>query len=133
MGRMRTPKAWRLYLLLGVLLASAYFLFPSSMTRELIYKVVVNVVGLTTITVALVSIRIYRPVRSLPWYLFVVGLLLLVAGDAFVTISEFLGKELSFPSPADAAYLVSYPFMIAGMPVRADKKTGLVPARVVPT
>ena len=124
MGGRKAPKAWRLYLLLGMLSASAYFLVPSSTTRELLYNVVVNVVGLTTITIALISIRMYRPVRSLPWHLFVVGLLLLVAGDAFVTASEFLGRKLSFPSPADAAYLFSYPFMIAGMLVRADKKPG---------
>ena len=115
MGGRKAPKAWRLYLLLGMLSASAYFLVPSSTTRELLYNVVVNVVGLTTITIALISIRMYRPVRSLPWHLFVVGLLLLVAGDAFVTASEFLARKLSFPSPADAAYLFSYPFMIAGM------------------
>ena len=108
-------RAWRLYALLGVLLACGYFFLPASATRELLYNVVVNVVGLATVVAALIGIRVNRPLRSLPWRLFIVGLLLLVAGDVFLTVSEFLGIELSFPTPADAAYLAFYPFIFAGI------------------
>ena len=108
-------KVWRLYALLGVLLACGYFLLPASTTRELLYNVVLNVIGLATVAATLIGMRMYHPLRLLPWRLFVVGLLLLVAGDVFLTVSEFLGTKLSFPTPADAAYLAFYPFMIAGM------------------
>ena len=124
MGERKLARVWWVYLLLGVLLTSAYFFVPASTPRDLLYDVVVNVVGLTTIAMILVGIRVYRPARSLPWQLFVVGLLLLVAGDVYVTVNELLGRKLSFPTPADAAYLASYPFLIAGMLVRADKKPG---------
>ena len=112
---MEFPRLWRLYLLLGVLLTSGYFLIPFSATRELIYDVVVSVTGLATIAVVLLSVHIYRPARPLPWHLFVVGLLLLVSGNVFLTVSEFLGKKLTFPAPSDAAYLAFFPFIIAGM------------------
>ncbi len=115
MSEKRAPRAWRLYLLLGVFLASGYFFIPSSTMRESIYDVVVSVMGLTTIAIILLSIRMYRPVRPLPWYLFVVGLLLLVSGNVFLTVSEFLGEKLVFPAPSDVAYLTFYPFVIAGM------------------
>ena len=116
----KAPKAWRLYLLLGVLSTSGYFFILSATTRELVYNVVGNIVGLSTIAAVLFGMRMYRPVRPLPWHLFVVGLLLLIAGDAFLTISGFLGSPVSFPSLADVLYLAFYPFMIVGMPVRAD-------------
>ena len=118
----KAPRVWRLYLLLGVLSTSGYFFIPSATTRELAYNVVGNIVGISTVAAVLFGARMYRPVRPLPWHLFVVGLLLLVAGDVFLTISGFLGSRVSFPSLADALFLAFYPFMIAGMSVRADKK-----------
>lgn len=111
----KAPKAWRLYLLLGVLSTSGYFFILSATTRELVYNVVGNIVGLSTVAAVLFGMRMYRPVRPLPWHLFVVGLLLLIAGDAFLTISGFLGSSVSFPSLADVLYLAFYPFMIVGM------------------
>ena len=111
----RAPKAWLLYLMLGVLLASGYFLFPPTTARDHIYNVVLNTVGLATVAVVLISVRLYRPVRSLPWRLFTVGLLLLIAGDAFLTINELLGRELSFPTYSDVPYLAFYLFMIVGL------------------
>lgn len=115
MSESKAQRYWVLYLLLGVLSASGYFFIPSSTTRELLYSVALNVVGLTTVVMLLVGIRVYRPVRPLPWRLFVAGLLLFVAGDAFLTANELLGRKLTFPTPSDAAYLAFYPFMMAGM------------------
>ena len=115
MGERKPARAWWVYPLLGVLLTSAYFFVPSSIPRDLLYNVVANLVGLTTIAMVLVGIRVYRPARSLPWRLFVVGLLLLVAGDAYSTVNELLGRELTFPTSSDVLYLALYPFMMAGL------------------
>ncbi len=115
MSEGKAQKAWRLYLLLGVLSTSGYFFISSATTRDLVYNVVGNIVGVSTVAAVLIGMRLYRPGRPLPWQLFAVGLLLLVAGDVFLTVSDFLGREFPFPTPADTLYLAFYPFMITGM------------------
>ena len=67
--------------MLGVLSTSGYFFIPSPDARNLVYDVVNNVVGVSAVVAILVGVRMYRPTRALPWYLFAAGLLLFVAGD----------------------------------------------------
>lgn len=116
MSEKKAPRAWLLYLLLGVLLASGYFFIPSLDTRNLIYDVVNNVVGFSAVVAVLIGVRVYRPVRAVPWYLFAVGLLLFVAGDLTVTVYEVvLRSEVPSPSLTDVFYLAFYPIMIVGL------------------
>ncbi|WP_166397398.1 GAF domain-containing sensor histidine kinase [Rubrobacter marinus] len=107
--------AWRIYLLIGVLVASGYFTMPSSATRDLAYDLVGNVVGLSAIAAIIVGVRVHRPVRPSPWYLFAVALLLFVLGDAVVTTFTILQLRIPFPSIADAFYLAFYPLMAVGL------------------
>lgn len=125
MSEKRAPRAWRLYLLLGVFLASGYFFIPSLDTRNIVYDVINNVVGLSTVAVVLLGVRMYRPVRALPWYLFAVGLLLFVAGDLTVTVYEvILLKKVPSPSVADVFYLAFYPIMITGLLMLQSSRLG---------
>ena len=102
MSENRALRAWRLYALLGILLACGYLFLPFEVTRHPFYDVVDIIVGLSAVAAVLIGIRLHRPVRSLPWYLFAIGLLLLVSGSvipAFYVI--YLEKQVQFPSLAD--------------------------------
>lgn len=116
MSEGKARSAWRIYLLLGVLTASGYFFIPSPDTRNLVYDVVNNVVGVSTVAAVLIGVRVFRPARALPWYLFATGLLLFVAGDLIVTTYEvFMRVRVPSPTLADAFYLIFYPVMIVGL------------------
>ena len=53
MSEGKAQKAWRLYLLLGVLSTSGYFFIPSATTRDLVYNVVGNIVGVSPVAAVL--------------------------------------------------------------------------------
>ena len=109
-------RAWLIYLLLGVLSTGGYFFIPSAATRNLVYDVVGIFVGLAAMAAVLLGMRTYRPARSLPWYLFGIGLLLLIAGEITSAFFEVVLRErVYFPSPIDALYLAFYPFMVVGL------------------
>lgn len=125
MGSRRAPRAWRLYLLLGVLSASGYLFVPSPDTRNLVYDVVNNVVGISAVAAVLIGVRVYRPARALPWYLFAVGLLLFVTGDLTVTAYEVIMRtRVPSPAPTDVFYLVFYPVMIIGLLMLQSPRLG---------
>lgn len=94
----------------------AYLFAPSISTRDLAYDVMGIVLGLSVIATVLIGVRVYRPARSLPWYLFTIGLVLLVAGEISSAFYEdYLKEQVRFPSPIDALYLSFYPFMAVGL------------------
>ena len=125
MSRGKAPRPWLLFLLLGLLSASGYLFIPSLETRNLVYDVVNNVVGLSAVAAIVVGIRLYRPVRALPWYLFAVGLLLFVAGDFIVTIYEVvLRTKVPSPSLVDVFFLSFYPVMIVGLLMLQSSRLG---------
>ena len=140
MSENRALRAWRLYALLGILLACGYLFLPSEVTRHPFYDVVDIVVGLSAIAAVLIGIRLHRPVRSLPWYLFALGLLLLVSGSVIQAFYEiYLGKQVQFPSLADPFSLAFYPFAMAGLSLIGSSKltrrgaAGLVDPLVIAT
>lgn len=114
-----------LYLLLGMLSASGYIFIPTPDTRNLVYDVVNNAVGISAVAAILVGVRMYRPVRALPWYLFAVGLLLFVAGDLIVTAYEVIMRaRVPSPNLADAFYLIFYPIMTVGLLMLQSSRLG---------
>ncbi len=124
-GSRRAPRAWRLYLLLGVLSASGYFFIPSPDTRNLVYDVVNNVVGISTVAIVLIGVRMYRPARALPWHLFALGLALFAIGDLTVTAYEVVMRaRVPSPAPTDVFYLVFYPVMIVGLLMLQSPRLG---------
>ncbi|HUR18487.1 MAG TPA: EAL domain-containing protein [Acidimicrobiales bacterium] len=105
-------QAWIILATLGVLAASVHFLVPLGGPRAAIY-LTIAVCGMGGV---LVGVRWHRPEQPLPWYLFAVGLSLFLVGDGFFYFYKLVRHvERPFPSPADAFYLLSYPFLVAGL------------------
>jgi diguanylate cyclase (GGDEF)-like protein/PAS domain S-box-containing protein len=120
---------------LGVLATFAYFLLP-----EIPQDVYYILVGLSAAAVILVSARRQPAGRGLPLYLFAGGLLLSVAGDIIYNFYEdALRVEHPFPSPADAFYLASYPFLVAALMLLVRSRTpgrdwgGITDAAIITT
>ena len=105
-------RAWLLYLLAGVLATGGYFVLPSASAQNIVY----NLIGLSAVAAIVVGTRTHRPVRPLPWYVLALGLLILVVGEVVYAFYEnVLGVEPTFPSVADAFYLLAMPFLAAGL------------------
>lgn len=96
----------RLYLLAGAIAVSCYLVLPGLAGRSWI----VTLVGLAATGAIAFGVWRYRPVRRLPWALFLVAQLLFVAGDLL-----YYNLDLEFPSLADGLYLAYYPLQAAGL------------------
>ncbi|HVE46203.1 MAG TPA: EAL domain-containing protein [Acidimicrobiales bacterium] len=97
---------------LGVLVAIAHFLVPMGTPRAVLY-LGLAVCGVVSV---LVGVRWHRPDHPMPWYLFAIGLSLFLVGDGFFYFYKLVREvERPFPSLADAFYLSSYPFLVAGL------------------
>ena len=107
-----SQKAWLVYLLVGVLITSIYFSLPSAATQN----VSLGLVGLSAVAAVVVGVRVHHPAHQLHWYVFALGLLLLVFGDMIWTYYEnVLLIEAPFPSIADISYLAAMPCLVAGL------------------
>jgi len=105
-------QAWLVYLPVGILLTGIYFLLPSAAMQNVYF----DLVGYSAVVVIIVGVRIHHPTRPLYWYVFAVGLLLLVFGDTIWTYYEnVLLVEAPFPSMADLSYLAAMPCLAAGL------------------
>src|SRR4051794_39107647 len=108
----RSPRAWLLYLVVGILATGAYFLLPSVSTQNVFY----NLVGFSSVTAIVVGVLIHHPIRPLHWYVFAVGMLILNIGEVIFTLYEnVLGIKAPFPSVADTVYLAAMPCFAAGL------------------
>src|SRR5215203_3055174 len=79
-----SQKAWLVYLLVGILITSIYFLLPSAATQNVLF----DLVGFSAVAAVVVGMRVHHPVHPLHWYVFALGLLLLVVGDTIWTYYE---------------------------------------------
>jgi diguanylate cyclase (GGDEF)-like protein len=103
---------WCIYLLLGVLVTSAYFLLPSVTAKNIVFVLV----GISAAGAIVAGILVHRPGHPLSWWLLAWGFLLFAGGDAVLTYHEgALGVGLPFPSIADALYLAAYLPITAGL------------------
>jgi diguanylate cyclase (GGDEF)-like protein/PAS domain S-box-containing protein len=103
---------WLLYLSLGALLIVLYYLVPPFKGSGVLF----NLIGLSSSIAIFVGIKLHRPKARLAWYLFAVGQLFFVSGDAFYYgYDAIFHKDVPFPSPADFFYLAVYPALIAGL------------------
>jgi len=109
MGRSRL---WVAYLGLGALLAAAYVLIPPFRGSG----PVMNVLGLSPVLAILAALRWHRPRSVAPWGLFALGFVLFWLGDLYTySYPLLLDRDVPFPSPGDAAYLLVYPVLMAGL------------------
>ena len=110
----RRLEAWRVYLLIGGLATGAYFFLPSQSAQDSLRPLF----NLAALAAFVAGIRMHRPKRPLPWYLFTVGMLLFVLGILVYVYYEITkGPEAPVPSPslADAFFIASYPCAAAAL------------------
>ena len=105
-------QAWLVYLPVGIFLTGIYFLLPSAAMQN----VFTDLVGFSAVVTIVVGVRMHHPTRPLYWYVFALGLLLLVFGDTIWTYYEnVLLIETPFPSIADLSYLAAMPCLAIGL------------------
>jgi diguanylate cyclase (GGDEF)-like protein/PAS domain S-box-containing protein len=111
-GTPTTPPPWRIYLLVGCFVATAYFLIESPLLHHALYISL----GMSSVVAVVVGVRRWRPRHALAWYLLAGGQLGFVFADSVGAFYEsVLGVEAPFPGVADIFYLVAYPFLAAGL------------------
>src|SRR6266487_3569161 len=104
---------WRAYLLLGAALAVADYLVPPAFARLVVWPVI----GFSSAAAIVAGIRLNRPDRPLPWYLFAVGQVLFALGDTLyaVRVQALHAPITAFPSYVDLLYLAFYPCLVIGL------------------
>ena len=105
-------RAWKVYLLLGVLATGVYFLLPSQAVQHALHLLFV----VSAIAAIVTGVRTHRPSQPLPWYLFACAMLMALLG--FVTYGYY-ETILDIKSPsatwADAFFIASYPCAAASL------------------
>jgi PAS domain S-box-containing protein len=130
-------RAWSVYAAAGGLAAVGYLLLGAGAGKGPYF----NLIGLSSLVAILTGIRLHRPRRRLPWYLFAAGMAMFVLGDVFYyTLPQLLHRGAPpFPSTGDIFYLLVYPLLIAGMVLLIRQRNpgtdavGLIDALIVST
>jgi signal transduction histidine kinase len=92
---------------LGIL----YF-FVGSDAETIIYQTF----SFSALVAIVVGIRRYRPAPAHHWWLFAAGLAMWCVGDVYWDCYRWiLTAEAPYPSPADLAFFLGYPLLIAGL------------------
>ncbi len=115
LGRLRAaPAAWT-YFGAGILAIAVYFFaLPAHGSAQSVFYVVI---GASSVTAIYIGARRNLPAgERLPWYLFALGLLGQVIGDAIFAFYEIgLNREPPSPSIADVFYIGGYPLLALGI------------------
>ena len=96
--------AWAWFLGVAVLGVAGYGLIPTGVPRDATYVAF----GLASVVAVEVGIRLHRPARTAPWHLIALGTLLWSSGDALGAWFADVAHVTTFPTPADAVYLLGY-------------------------
>lgn len=94
----------------GIVSAVVYALVVPSIAASAVYS------GMSVLAAIAVfwGIHLHRPTRKLPWICLGISIFLFALGDSIWGVYEHvLHQEVPFPSPADGAYLLGYPFLAA--------------------
>ena len=111
-ARLSAVPLWQAYLVIGAVITALYVFVPPFAGSGPVF----NLLGLSPVIAILVGLRRYRPVSRGPWRWFVLGFLLFWAGDLYTySYPRLFHHEVPFPSIGDAAYLVVYPALMAGL------------------
>lgn len=95
---------WLLYLLAGVPAMITYYSLPSP-TAQNMFNILTD---LYVVAAFVAGVLLHRPSYPLPWYLFAIGLALMIPGDVVILYSEY-----PYTSLVDALYLVATPCLAA--------------------
>ncbi|MBG0831010.1 GGDEF domain-containing protein [Planomonospora sp. ID67723] len=108
---MDRSRAWRVYLLGGLIVVAVYASMPYGLARDLMYVLI----GMSSAVAAFVAAgRSGGGVRVL-WMLMAVGQFAAAVGDALWTYYEHIAKTDPFPSAADGFYLLQYPLVTGAL------------------
>jgi diguanylate cyclase (GGDEF)-like protein len=108
----RRERAWLGFGVAGLVWAVAYLLLPR---HTLVSDVVDDAGGFACALALVVGIRLHRPARRAPWYLFAAAEAGFGVGDVLWTVYEDVLHDDPFPSLADVIYLAAYPLFAAGL------------------
>ncbi len=104
--------SWLIYLLICAPIGLAYFVLPSSALSKLLLY---NGLGLLAVCAMVVGVRRNRPQHRRAWYFFIAGQVSFLTADVlYYVLSDILHHD-SYPSIADAFYLMMYPLVITGL------------------
>ena len=117
---MLSRRAWIVFLAAGALLLGVYlFVPPLEGSGPLM-----NVLGLAPVLAILAGIRLHEPRARAAWSCFAIGFTLFWLGDLYTySYPLLLDRDVPFPSLGDAAYLLVYPALIAGLVVLERRRT----------
>src|SRR5436853_5465325 len=109
-------RAWVVYAVLGGTLTLVYAFGPRSVHLGPVF----NLIGASSVVAILVSLRLWKPAKRLPWILMALGQAFFVAGDVITyNYERFFHQPLPFPSVGDISYLLVYPCLMAGILILA--------------
>src|SRR5437879_11167766 len=135
-GSFLRARAWQLYLAAGGMAAVLYLTVPTLNEKGPFF----NLIGISSVVAIAAGIRLHRPTRPLPWYLFAGGMFVFLVGDVFYyTLPCFTHQPVPVPSTGDVFYLSVYPLLIAGVALliryrnHAPDQGGLLDSLIIST
>lgn len=115
-----TSRAWKGYLAASAIGGLAYYFVPPFAKSGPFF----NVLGAASVVAILVGVRLHKPRRRLPWYLFAAGQAMFIMGDVITyNYPKLFHHEIPFPSIGDFFYLAVYPCLIAGILVLVKERS----------
>ncbi len=113
---MRAPRSLRpIHLYLAYLAAALAAIVAFSLLGQGPLRVgLYSGIGLAAAAALFAGARPMRRRAAWPWLSFGIGIAFLIAGDTYWDVRDLLGWATPTPSPADALYLLGYPFLAAG-------------------
>ena len=110
---MNTQRAWRRFLVVGIVGATAFFVFPTNGAGQGILQLLLNAALAGALVV---GIRRGKPERPIGWWTMTVGATVyLVANAIWFADPIGYGGPLSFPSVADWFFIAAYLLIAAGL------------------
>jgi diguanylate cyclase (GGDEF)-like protein/PAS domain S-box-containing protein len=111
-ARLNALPIWQLYLCAGALVCGLYLFVPPFAGSS----PVMNLLGLSPVIAIVVGVRRQRPESRGPWRWFALGFVLFWLGDIYTySYPRVMGHDVPFPSIGDAAYILVYPALMAGL------------------
>ena len=112
-------RLWKIWLALATIITATYFVienlpeYQSAESKLILY----NGVGLLSILLITVGLKVHKPKPLAPWLWFTAGLSSFLVADIIFYILDLQAGDESpaFPSIADPFYLAMYPLMIVGL------------------
>jgi signal transduction histidine kinase len=125
---------WQMYLGLGAVLCTAYYLVPATTSKLVVWPLI----GGSSAAAIVLGTRWHRPASPLAWYLVAAGQLSFITGDwLYVERVRVLESGQVFPSVVDLFYLAFYPLLVAGLLLLIRRRSpgrdlaGLIDAAII--